>query len=263
MMFRACLALLAFAAPAAATERTLTITDFDGVRVEGPFIVSVTTGRSTSGRLTGDTRALDHVRVDIEGGTAVIRATEDANDAKPARVMLVTRTLTRASLAGSGVLTVDHISGNDARVALEGSGNISITAVAADGLTAIIAGTGTLTLAGHAKNGTLETRGSGTLDAARLIIADGKFNLDGSGTLVASASRAANVGVKGTGSATVYGKAACTVKREGSASVLCGKAAGAPVTLAAATPAPAFATLPRVQVGVPPSLRQTRRAARP
>jgi hypothetical protein len=262
-MFRACLAFFVLAAPAAAAERTLTITDFDGVRVEGPFIVSVTTGRGTSGRLSGDTRALDHVRVDVEGGTAVIRATDDANDAKPARVMLVTRTLTRASLAGPGTLTVDHISGNDARVALEGSGGISIMGVAADGLTAIVAGTGTLTLAGTAKTGTLETRGSGTIDAARLTIADGKFNLDGSGTLTASAMRAANVGVKGTGTATVYGKAACTVKREGSASVLCGKAAGAPVMLAAATPAPASATLPRVRVGVPPGLRQMRPAGRP
>jgi hypothetical protein len=262
-MFRICLALLAFAAPAMASERTLTITDFDGVRVEGPFVVTVTTGRGTSGRLSGDTRALDHVRVDVEGGTAVIRATDDANDAKPAQVRLVTRALTRASLAGSGTLTIDRISGNDARVTLDGSGEVSVAAVAADGLTAIVAGPGKLTLAGSAKNGSLETRGSGTLDAARLTIADGKFTLDGSGVLTASASRAANIGVKGTGTTTVYGKAACTVKREGSASVLCGKAAGAPVLLAAATPAPASAALPRVRVGVPPALRQMRRAGRP
>lgn len=262
-MRRLILVLFACAAPAFGTERTLTMTDFDSVRVEGPFIVTVTTGRGTAGRVSGDARALDHVRVDVEDGTAVIRATEDANDARPARVMLVTRTMTRASLAGSGTLTIDRMTGNDARVTLDGSGRLSVNAAAADGLTAITAGTGTLTLAGKARNGTLEARGSGTLDATRLTIADARIILDGSGTLFASASRAAQVGVKGTGSATIYGTAACTVKREGSASVRCGKAAGTPALLASATPAPAFAALPRVWVGVPPGLRQTRRAGRP
>lgn len=260
-MVRAFLVLLALAAPAAAAERTLTITDFDGVRVEGPFVVSVTTGRGTSGRVSGDGRALDHVRVDVEGGTAIIRATEDANDARPARVILITRTLSRAAIAGPGSLTIDRMTGNDARIILDGSGSISVGAIAADGLTAIVAGTGTLTLAGTARNGTLEARGSGTLAASRLTIADARITLDGSGTLTASATRAALVSVKGTGSATVYGRAACTVKREGSASVLCGKAAGA--LLAAATPDPARAALPQVRVGIPPGLRPTRRAGRP
>ncbi|CAM3125767.1 hypothetical protein SPAN111604_05055 [Sphingomonas antarctica] len=262
-MFRICLVLLMLAAPVAAAERTLTITDFDGVRVEGPFIVAVTTARGTSGRITGDTRALDHVRVDVEGGTAVIRATEDANDARPARVTLVTRTLARAALAGPGTLTIDRMTGPETRVTLDGSGRISVGAVASDQLTAIAAGTGTLTLAGTARNGTLETRGSGTLDATRLTIADAKITLDGSGTLTASASRDAAVSAKGTGSATVYGRMACTVKREGSASVLCGKAAGTPVALAAAIPAPGREALPQVRVGVPPGLRQMRRTGRP
>lgn len=262
-MFRALLVLLAVATPAAAAERTLTIADFDGVRVEGPFTVVVTTGHITTARVSGDTRALDHVRVDVEGGTAVIRATEDANDSRPARVILVTRTLSRASTAGPGNLTIDKISGNDARIIVDGSGSIAVAGVAADGLTAIVAGTGTLKLAGTARNATLEARGSGMLDAARLTIADAIVMLDGSGTLTASATRAAQVNVKGTGSATVFGKAACSVKREGSASVLCGKAAGAPGAMAAATPDPERAILPQVRVGIPPNLRQTRRAARP
>jgi hypothetical protein len=262
-MRRLILALLAVAAPAGAAERSLTITDFDGVRVEGPFIVSVTTGRGTSGKISGDVRALDHVRVDVEGGTAVIRATDDANDAQPAKVTLVTRTLARASLAGSGALTIDHLASPDATIILEGSGVITASNIAADQFTALATGTGKLTLAGTVKSGTLETRGSGMLDATRLTIADAKVTLDGAGTLIATASRAADVNAKGTGTAMVYGgKAACTVKREGSASVLCGKAAGMP-QLAAATPAPTSAALPRVQVGVPPSLRQMHRAGRP
>ncbi len=254
--------LLALAVPVSAAERTLTVTDFDGVRVEGPFVVTVTTGRGTSGRLIGETRALDHVRVDVEGATAVIRATEDGNEARPARVLLVTRTLSRASLAGSGTLTIDRMSGTETRVTLDGSGSISVGVLASDNLTAISAGTGTITLAGNARNGMLETRGSGSLDATGLTIADAKVALDGSGTLTATASRAAQIGAKGTGSATIYGKAACTVKREGSVRVLCGKAAGVPA-LAQAKPDPEPSILPRVQVGIPPSLRQARRAGHP
>jgi hypothetical protein len=254
------IALLACTAPTTAAERTLTVTDFDGVRVEGPFVVTVTTGRGTAGKLIGDLRALDHVRVDIESGTAVIRATEDANDARPAKVALITRTLARASVAGSGTLTIDKMAGLDVRISLDGSGLVTVGAMTADQLLAMSKGTGTMTLAGTVKAATIDAKGSGALDATRLIIADAKISLDGSGTLSATAMREANIGAKGTGTATIYGKAACAVKREGAVTVLCGKVAGQP---AAATPALASATLPRVQVGVPPSLRQMRQAGRP
>src|SRR6476646_7142935 len=124
------LLLISVAVPAFGAERTLTVTDVDGVRVEGPFVVSVMAGRGTSGRLSGDARALDHVRVDVEGGTAVIRATDDASDdTTPVKVMLVTRALARASLAGSGALKIDRLAGPETHVTLDGSGTLSVAAV--------------------------------------------------------------------------------------------------------------------------------------
>src|SRR5690349_20556352 len=74
------LALLAFAAaaPAAAAERHYSITDFDRVQVDGPYRVTLATGRSSAARAEGSTEALDHVSIDVQGGILRIRRNRSA-----------------------------------------------------------------------------------------------------------------------------------------------------------------------------------------
>jgi hypothetical protein len=66
------------AAPAAAAERTYSVTDFDRIQVEGPFEVVLATGLSSKVRASGSTEALDRLSIGVEGGTLRIRVNRSA-----------------------------------------------------------------------------------------------------------------------------------------------------------------------------------------
>src|SRR4029450_3008537 len=109
-------ALLALASPAWAGERSYMLTHFDRVRVDGPYEVTVVTGKPTGGHAEGDTRALDRVVLRVDGGTLVVSAGNDnweGWDEKGGRTRItVTVPELRAALInGGGRLTVDHMTG--------------------------------------------------------------------------------------------------------------------------------------------------------
>ena len=60
-------------APAAAAERTYTITGFDQIRVSGPYRVRVTTGVATFARATGTPQALDGISLEVNGQSLTVR----------------------------------------------------------------------------------------------------------------------------------------------------------------------------------------------
>ena len=71
----AALALLssAVSSQAIAAERTLSVTTFDRVRIDGPYKVKVATGVSPFAKVSGSPAAIDGVSVDQQGRTLIIR----------------------------------------------------------------------------------------------------------------------------------------------------------------------------------------------
>ena len=67
-----------FAAPAAAAIRSYTVTSYDRVRVDGPYSVQLTTGRSPFAQATGSAQALEGLSLRVEGRTLVIRLNPSA-----------------------------------------------------------------------------------------------------------------------------------------------------------------------------------------
>ena len=66
-----CLALVA--APASAAERRYSVTDFDRIEVDGPYVVRLTTGRASAAVATGPQGGLDRLTVEVSGQTLRIR----------------------------------------------------------------------------------------------------------------------------------------------------------------------------------------------
>ena len=70
-------AILAFfvamsaASSAGAVDRTLSVTTFDKIRIDGPYKVKLTTGVSPFAKVSGSPAAIDGVSVDQQGGTLV------------------------------------------------------------------------------------------------------------------------------------------------------------------------------------------------
>ena len=223
------LAALAAAAPATAADRRLTVTEFDRVRVEGPFEVVLTTGKSPSAMLSGSPQALERVTVDVQGSVLRVRTNNSAwggypgAAAAPPRIKLSTHDLRGAQLIGSGSLSIDQAEAMRFDISLSGSGRISIGELEADTLVVGLVGSGTADIGGSAKSLKATVQGSGTLNGQNLATDDAEINAATSGRVDVRVRRAARIDSTGAGETIVSGGAACTVNRIGAGPVLCDK----------------------------------------
>lgn len=223
----AVLALLA--SPAAAAERRYTITDFDRIQVEGPFEVTLTTGKGPSASATGDTQALERVSVEVQSRTLKIKPNRSAWGGYPGqqsgavRLAVSTHDLRGATLIGSGSLAIDKAKAMKFDAALSGSGRIGIGRIEADVLTLGLIGAGKLTLGGKVKTVRATISGSGDLEAASLQSEDAEINADTSGTVALGVRRGAKITSTGAGEVAIGGTPACTVVNRGAGTVACGK----------------------------------------
>jgi hypothetical protein len=227
-MKHALLLAVLIASPALAAERGLTLTDFDRVRVEGPYVVDITTGKSASGKLIGTPQAFDRITVQVQDHTLVIRPNRSGwggnpdNDGGPVRVKITVPTLRTAWVNGSGVVTIAGMRGAALDLVLQGSGSLSVSGVQADRLSVGTTGAGSATVSGKASQVTITTRGGGALDASTLATQDIRVSNEGSGDIKAAASRSAKVTSSGVGNIVISGRPACIVSNVGAGSVVCG-----------------------------------------
>jgi Putative auto-transporter adhesin, head GIN domain len=223
------LLLLAAAAPAAAQERSYTVTDFDRIQVDGPYEVILTTGRSSGARAVGPSAAADRITVEVQGQTLRIHANRSAwggypgqQQSGPVRIEATTRDLSAATVIGAGSLTIDRTRGLRLALTVSGSGRISVGRLEADTLILSLRGSGRLSLAGTAKKVDANLVGSGDLDSARLAADDVDLYSETSGTVALTARRSAKVRAAGVGEVTIGGTAACTVTGIAAGQVRCG-----------------------------------------
>ena len=225
----AALLALAVAAPASAAERRYTLTDFDRIQVDGPYQVTLATGRSTSALATGDQGAIDRVSLEVQGRVLRVRPNRSAWGGYPGagngtvRIAVTTHDLRGATVNGSGAVEIDKARSMKFDAAISGSGRIGIAALETDILTLGLVGGGKLALAGKAKSLRAAISGSGDLDAAALRVEDADLKADTSGTISLAVGRAAKITATGAGDVTVAGKPACTVSQTGAGRVTCGK----------------------------------------
>lgn len=216
------------AVPAFAAERGYSVGDFTRISVEGPFVVTLVTGRPSAVRAEGDARALDAVAIDVQGQTLRIRASRSswsapgAEPAGPVRVTVSTRALERASVAGAGRLDIDAVRGLRLDLSVEGAGQLSVGEVAVDNLFAGLAGSGRIALAGTAKSLRANIQGSGDLAADGLVADDAVVDSATAGAVRLTARRTARVTAIGLGEVEIGGRPACTVSSTGAGRVRCG-----------------------------------------
>lgn len=217
------------AAPAQGADRRYTVTDFDRVQVEGPFSVTLKTGKAPSARAIGPSQAMEHVSIDVQGRTLKVRSNRSVWGGDPVEapgpiaIELTTHDLRAASVTGSGSLSIDKARAMRFDLALSGSARLSVGNIEADNLSLGMLGSGEMSVAGKVKTFRGTVQGSGSFDGKNLTAEDVQLNADTSGTITLKANRTANVISTGAGDTGVAGKAACTVKARGSGRVRCGK----------------------------------------
>ena len=217
------------ASPATAAERSFSVTSFDRIRVEGPFFVTVMTGKAVSAKVSGDDAAIERVSVRVEGRTMLIRPNSSSWGGYPgkggaaARITLTTPELSTAILVGSGSLDVDRMKGMRVTLTAEGSGRLLVRQVDADTASLAIAGSGALEASGKVRQAAAVARGTAEIRAAELAVADLTLTTESAGAVRMQASRSAKVTAMGIGAVEVGGAAACEVKQTGGGPVQCGR----------------------------------------
>jgi len=220
---------LLLAAPAPAAQQTIGVSSFDRIRVDGPYRVTVVTGRGASARAEGDRHALDRLTLRVEGRTLMIRTSNagwgnwPGETDGPVTIMLSTPDLYSAWLNGSGTLAIDRLKGPRVDVSLSGAGTMTVGTVTTDQLRAVVAGSGRLTIGGTTHDAQAIVQGSGDLDASGMTAADVQLTVQGAANVRMQATRSARITSGGSGEVIVTGKAACTVRQLGSGPVVCGK----------------------------------------
>lgn len=213
------------ASPAAAADRSFTITSFDRIRVDGPHKVRLTTGVAPFARASGASAGLDRLSVSVEGRTLVVRNNASAwggypgRPAGPVELAVGTHDLTAAWLNGSGSLAIDKVRGLSFDLAVHGSGSASVASAAVDQLKVAASGVGTIAVAGKALKLTASVRGTSTIDASGLDARDAVVSVEGPSAVRLSASNSAKIDAFGNSTVEVAGSPACTVNTQGSATV--------------------------------------------
>ncbi|HEV2865470.1 MAG TPA: head GIN domain-containing protein [Allosphingosinicella sp.] len=225
--------ILAFAAllaafPAAAAERRYPVTDFDRVVVEGPYIVRLTAGPSSSAVARGTQAALDRAVIDVSGQTLRIRRNRSYWGGNPGAqegplvIELATRTLRSARLIGPARLEADRVQGLRVDLIVEGSGDLRATNVRADNLSLGLAGAGRLQVSGTAETLVADIQGTGEVEASSLRAENASITTTTTGNVAVAASETATVTALGLGQVTILGRPACTVRGPNADLVRCG-----------------------------------------
>jgi len=219
------LALAALAAPAGAATRNFGVTDFDRIRVDGPFKVSLATSVAPFARASGSAAALDRVAVEVQGRTLVVHSDRSSwggypgEETGPVEITIGTHDLNTAWLNGAGSLKIDKVKGLTFDLSVQGAGAIGIGKADVDQLRVSMAGSGSAILAGRAGKMTAVVRGMSSLDAAGLATKDATIGAEGPATVKANVTNSAQVDGSGVATISLTGAPACTTKLTGSASV--------------------------------------------
>jgi hypothetical protein len=226
---RTILATLALiATPAFAADRNFTVTNFDTIRVQGPYRVTVTTGQAPSARASGPQRALDAVSVEVQSGALIIRRISTtaggpiAGDGGAISIAVTAHNIDDARISGTGRLDIDAMQGARLLLGAEGASALAVARIDADRLDLLAGGSSLLRAAGRTADARVALRGAGTIDAAALTASDAAVALEGTGAVTLAVTRSARVEATGAGSVTITGGASCERKVTGSATVECG-----------------------------------------
>lgn len=225
------LASLPAPTPAAApTTRSYSVPSFDRIRIDGPYKVELRTNVSPYARATGSPLALDGLSVAVEGRTLVVRKGSggwggyQGEDRGPVTVEVGTPDLKTAWINGAGALSVDRVKGLDFDLSIQGAGIATIDQVQVDQMKVGISGAATARLSGNAKQLTAIIRGTSSLEADALRTNDATIGAEGPSVIRANVSNSAKVDALGLASVALAGNPACSVKAQGSATVVgCGK----------------------------------------
>lgn len=212
----------------ATVSKNYSVGNFSAIEVAGPYDVEVRTGSNPSVAALGSEGLLERTEVAVKGDKLVIRPEHQRGSFHwgwkshgKAHFVVTVPQLSGASIAGSGDIRVDKVSGQDFAGAIAGSGDLSVASLAVQQLKLSIAGSGAVKGAGSAQSAKYDIAGSGDIDAGAIRTQSLEATIAGSGGIKANATGNANINIMGSGDVEVTGGAKCNVSKAGSGNAHC------------------------------------------
>jgi hypothetical protein len=221
-------ATLLLSSASQAAERKFSIFGFDDIRIGNGVDVVLTSGKGPSARAEGATREiLDRVSLQKNGKQLVVSVRPKSLDKSnyeadaPVTLYLSSYAIENLTHLGSGMVTLDKLSGRSPNVRLGGFGTLRIDAVKADQLDVAMTGGGQLTMAGEAVAARLELQGASIFESPGLEVEKLTLVQRGPVSSHLAVEREANISNFGTGRIEIDGRPNCTVRTDGSAEIIC------------------------------------------
>jgi hypothetical protein len=177
------------------------VASLHALEVSGGMMVDVRVGPAPSLLVEADSNLLPLIRTEASGDTLRISSERALRSKNPIRVTYTVPSLTDLGASGSGMLTVSGLNGAPLAVRKSGSGATRVE--------------------GRVASLSVQSSGSGQLDASALHSASANLNLSGSGSMMVGQLRGdfANINVSGSGSMQAGGAVqSLTVRTSGSGS---------------------------------------------
>lgn len=208
----------------AITTSPATVSNFTELAAVGPDNVIFKTGDTFSVSASGDAKALEHLVYVLKDGVLKVGRDEYDHDSRndKATITVTAPSLAVLTLAGSGNMTADKLSGTDVKLDMAGSGDMKVALVEATSLKGNLAGSGDIELAGKATNADYSIAGSGSIVADKLVTIDVKVSIAGSGDANLNATGNVKTSVVGSGDVTVTGGGKCSTTSIGTGKTHCG-----------------------------------------
>lgn len=203
-----------------ATEGRIT-PGFNKVKSEGEFDVHITNGDEYDVVITAESNILPYIETDVHNNELKlhIRGLHNVRNHLPMEVFITTPHLSGIKQSGSGVITTDYFTANNADFAISGSGLIE-TAMDADHIDAVISGSGRLTITGDAIDADFVVSGSGRIDAYDLTVNDCDARISGSGSIWTTVQHFLKATISGSGNVFYSGTPVVETHISGSGSVI-------------------------------------------
>lgn len=205
--------------------RTYAASGFTGVDLRGSDDVDVKIGANFSVTAEGDPKVLDQLTIEVVDGSLRIGRKDKngkwfSHDDQGAKIHVVMPKLAKASVGGSGDMTVERAEG-DVSASVSGSGNLSIADLKG-GLTSLaVAGSGDLDVKGVTEKLAASIAGSGDIEAKGLTANSAEVSIAGSGSMAGVVKGGAAVNIVGSGDVELTGGAKCAINTIGSGEARC------------------------------------------
>ena len=211
-----------------AVSRNFQVGNFQEIVAAGPYDINVQTGANPSVSARGPQKVLDDMTVEVQGDKLVIQSKNHGFfqwswGSRGRTIFTVTvPQLRAATLAGSGDLNINSVTGDSFAGSLAGSGDLSLGSVNVKSLKLSLAGSGDAKAsAGQAQTAEYHTVGSGDIDGRGVTAQQLTISIAGSGDINGRATGTADVTIMGSGDVGVTGGAKCTITKHGSGDVNC------------------------------------------